>query len=211
VVHGVVHGQGVHLDEADVEGGVGEELELAVHQVLAHGEDADLDVGALGLLEELVAPLDVVQREGDLLDGLEAHDLGDLALLDGRQLDEAGEARLAADPDRDLAALGQVALDEVGQRVLDELLAVVAGLGEHGLVLDDVEVVDAEALGLADELDGLEGPVADVDAPGEAGGSHGCRSSLEPPESGGRITRAKDARVVAAEAPRRVGWRRRVG
>ena len=36
--------------------------------------------GDLGVLEELVAPLDVVQREGDLLDRLEPDDLGDLAL-----------------------------------------------------------------------------------------------------------------------------------
>ena len=56
--------------------------------------------GELGVLEELVAPLDVVEREGDLLDRFEPDDLGDLLLFDRRQLDEAGEARLPAHADR---------------------------------------------------------------------------------------------------------------
>ena len=65
----------------------------------------------------------------------------------------------------------------VRQRRLDQRLAVVAGVGEDVLVLDDVDVVDAHPAGpVADELDGLEGAVADVDAPGESRGCHGGRS-----------------------------------
>ena len=76
-------------------------------------------------------------------------------------------------PIADGAALHRVPLDEAGQRGLDERFAVVAGVGEDVLVLDDVEVVDADAVAVADELDGFEGAVADVDAPGESGVGHG--------------------------------------
>ena len=172
MVHRVVHRERVHLDEPDVHGGVGEELQVPVHQVFAHGEDAHLDVRRVGVLEELVAPLHVVQREGDLLDGLEPDDLGDLAPLDGRELDEAGEAGLPAHADGDFPTLGEMALGEVRQRRLDEGVAVVAGLGQDRLVLDDLKVIDAQARVLADQLDGLECPVSDIDAPGETGGGH---------------------------------------
>jgi hypothetical protein len=65
-----------------------------------------------------------------------------------------------------------VAGDEVGKCVLDQRFAVVARLRQHGFVLDDVEVVDADGVALADEPDGLERAVADVNAPGETGGGH---------------------------------------
>ena len=42
------------------------------------------------------------------------------------------------------------------------------------LVLDDVEVIDAEAVAVADELDRLEGAVPDVDAPGKRRSRRPC-------------------------------------
>jgi RNA polymerase sigma-70 factor (ECF subfamily) len=51
-----------------------------------------------------------------------------------------------------------------------EMDAVVAGVGEHGFVLDDLKIVDAQALALTDELDGLQSAVPDVDSPGEITG-----------------------------------------
>src|SRR5439155_10939278 len=103
---------------------------------------------------------------------LEADDLRDLLLLDRRELDEAREARLSADADGHRAALHRVALGELGQRLDDEGLAVVAGVGEDGFVLDHVEVIDAERIPLTYELDGFESAVPDVDAPGKSGGGH---------------------------------------
>ena len=88
-----------------------------------------------------------------------------------------------ADADRDRAALHRVPAGEARQRRLDERLAVVAGVGEDVLVLDDVEVVDPDAVAVADELDRLEGAVADVDAPGERAGH--VQSSLWTPRGEG--------------------------
>src|SRR5205085_12563371 len=60
---------------------------------------------------------------------------------------------------------------------------------QHRLVFDHVEVVDAEPFGLADELDGLEGAVAEFDAPGEAGGCHVVAPHEKPPRWS--VTRAR--------------------
>ncbi len=176
VVHGVVDRQRIHLHDLDVEPGVGEVVDVPVHQLLAHRKDADLDVRRLWFLEELVAPFDVVEREGDLLDRFEADDLGDLLGLNRRQLDEPGEARLPAHADRDAAALDAVPLHEIGQRCLDERLAVVAGLGEDVLVFDDFEIGDLGSFRTANEADRLEGAVSDVDAPGGTCRSHNLLS-----------------------------------
>ena len=102
------------------------------NQFLAHGENADLDVGARGVTEELVGPFDVIEREGDLLNGLKAHDLGNLLLFDRRQLDEAGERLLPADAHSGDATLDRVPLNEVCQRALNERFAIIAGAGEDG-------------------------------------------------------------------------------
>src|SRR5438045_164988 len=71
-----------------------------------------------------------------------------------------------------------MALDEVGERGLDEGVAVVAGVGEDVFVFDEFEVIDAVTVPFADELDGLEGAIADVDTPRESGRCH--RISLKP-------------------------------
>ena len=87
----------------------------------------------------LVVPDDLVERERDLLLGLELDDVGDLLLFDRRQLDEAGQAGLAGDADGDLVALDRVAREELLQRLAGELVGVGVGLGEDLGVLDVVE------------------------------------------------------------------------
>src|ERR1019366_1812612 len=132
-------------------------------------KDANLNFGGLVVLEKLVAPFDIVQGEGDLLDGFEADDFGDFFGFDRGELDEAGERLLAADTDTDLSFFDPgMTLDEIVEGGLDEGFAVVPGGGEDGFVLDDFKIIDAGALGGRDELDGLEGAVTDIDAPGEA-------------------------------------------
>jgi hypothetical protein len=48
-------------------------------------------------------------------------------------------------------------------------------------VFDDLDVVHAEGVAVADELDRFEGPIADVDAPGESRISHDVSSCRPPP------------------------------
>jgi len=57
----------------------------------------------------LEIPNDFVQREGDLLLGLELDDVGDLPLFDRRQLHEPRQAALTGDADDDHVALQIVA------------------------------------------------------------------------------------------------------
>src|SRR3954471_5459659 len=117
------------------------------------------------MLEKLVAPFDVVQRKRNLLNGFESHDLGDLLRLHRRKLDEPREAGLSAHAHADKAALHRVPLHEAGQRGGDELFAIIAGVGEDGFVLDDLEVIDAYAVTLAYEFHRLERAVSDIDSP----------------------------------------------
>jgi hypothetical protein len=99
VIHGVVNRQRIHLHDLHVQIDIGEVLDVRVDQLAAHREDADFNIRRCGRLKKLVAPLHVVQGEGNLLDGLEADDLGNLLGLDRRQLDEAGKTGNAADAD----------------------------------------------------------------------------------------------------------------
>jgi hypothetical protein len=62
-----------------------------------------------------------------------------------------------------------MALQEVRQRGLDQLLFIVTGVGEDCFVLDDLKIIDSEIIAVADELHRFEGAVADIDAP--------CKSS----------------------------------
>ena len=55
---------------------------------------------------------------------------------------------------------------------LEQRLAVVAGLGKDLLVFDDLKIVDAKLLAVANDFDRLEGAVSDVDAPGKTRGGH---------------------------------------
>jgi len=94
------------LDDVDFDVDIFELRQGAVHHVFLHGEQADLGfqgqaVGHHGGADALVVPDDFVEREGDLLLGLELDDVGDLAFFDGRQLHEPRQAALAGDADDD--------------------------------------------------------------------------------------------------------------
>jgi hypothetical protein len=79
---------------------------------------------------------------------------------------------------------------------VDELFAIVARVGEDGFVLDDIEIIDAQPVAIANQLDGLEGAVADVDAPCETVVGHGEISS-----------RSRDARRLRRIADRELNGR----
>src|SRR5262249_40002948 len=104
---------------------------------------------------------------------------------DRRELDEPGKARLPRHADGDHAALHRMPLDEVRQGGLDERFLVIAGIGENVLVLNEFEVVNLELIAVADELDGFQRPVADINPPGEAGGCHVVSPRIGGGPSGG--------------------------
>ena len=172
ILHAVVDGQGAHLHDLHVHFHIGELLNVGVHQFFAHREDADFHIRRLRILEKLVAPLDIFQREGNLLNGFEFDDFGDFLRFDRGQFDEAREARLPADADADDAALGRMPLGKTGESRLNQALFVIPGGGENLLVFDDFNIIDPKAISLANEFDGFEGAVADIDSPCRAGGGH---------------------------------------
>jgi hypothetical protein len=60
------------------------------------------------------------QRKGNLLDGFELDDLGDLFLFDRRQLNEPRKAGLTTQADRDSASLCGVPLRKILKRALNQ-------------------------------------------------------------------------------------------
>jgi hypothetical protein len=76
-----------------------------------------------------------------------------------------------------------VALGEVCECGLDEGFAIVPRVGEHLLVLNDLDIVHAEDVAFADELDRLQRAVADIDTPGETRVCHDVSSCRLPPSS----------------------------
>ena len=70
----------------------GDEREVLAQRLLLDREEADLDLGRLGADEGVVVPLDVVDRERDLLIDLVLDEVRDLARRNRRELREAGEA-----------------------------------------------------------------------------------------------------------------------
>ena len=59
-------------------------------------------------------------------------------------------------------AAERVPLHEVGQRALDQRFAVVAGVGEDGFVLDDIEIVYPKLIAVTNELDSFESAASDI-------------------------------------------------
>ncbi len=101
---GVVDGERGHLDAVDGQSDGAEVGEDLCDELFFHREDADFDIGGFGGLEGVVVPVDLVQREGDLLDGFKLDDLGNFFGFDRGELDEAGEGGGAGDADEDLFA-----------------------------------------------------------------------------------------------------------
>ncbi len=169
VGHEVAQGQRRHLHQMHLDADVLEVLQVAVDHVALHGEQADfgLDeaVGQLADADLLVVPDDLVEVERDLLLGLEADDVGDLLFLDRRQLDEAGQAALAGHADGDLVAAEVVARQELFQRLAGQLVGVGVGLAEDLGMLDVVEGGGGDFAVDQFQADGLEGALAEIDAP----------------------------------------------
>ena len=144
-----------------------------VDLVALHREQADLGHGELFVADLLVAadllvgPDDLVEREGNLLLGLELDDVGDALLLDRRQLDELDQSGLAGHRDRDLASLDVVAVGERGQRLANQLVGIGVGLAQDLGVFDEVERLghDLVRIRSGHQLEGLECGLADVDRP----------------------------------------------
>ena len=157
----------------------------AADLVALHGEQADLGlhreaVGNFAGADLLEVPDDLVEREGDLLLGLEPHDVADLLLLDRRQLDEPRQAALAGDADGDEVALDVVAGEELLQRLAGELVRVGVGLAQDLRVLDVVE--GGRRHGPVDHLQPqrLERRLTDVNPPDTVLHWHGLNSPEGP-------------------------------
>ena len=163
---------------------------MLADEIAAHGEDAHLDLGAVGLLEELVGPLDLVQRKGNLLDGFKADDLGNFLFLDRRKLDEAGEALCPLTETAARLRPGWACL-KLRQRRLNKRFTVVPGVGQDGFVFDDLKLVNANALAVTDQLDRLQCTIADVDSPRTSGCGHVVSSIPRKPAGECRIRRVR--------------------
>ena len=105
-----------HLHDVDFDVDVLEVLQVAIDHVPLHGEQADLGlhgeaVGHRAGADLLEIPDHLVQRERNLLLGLEADDVGDLLLFDGRQLDEASQAALTGNADRNVVPAAWILRD----------------------------------------------------------------------------------------------------
>ncbi len=168
----VVEGQGAHLHDVDLDPGVLQGQDGAVDLVAFHGEQTDLGHGELlGLVgvaaDGLVVPDDLFEGEGDLLAGLELHDVGDALLVDRRQLDELHQPRLARDADGDPGAGHLVPAQEGGERLAHQFFRVGVGLAENLGVFDVVERLGQERFGVlaGRELQGLECGLSNVDGP----------------------------------------------
>ena len=125
---------GIHGDERQL-GDAGIHDDLVQRALMAAHVQHARDDGHGGLRER--APgLDVDLGEGGQVLPGEADDLRDLLGLDGGELNEPGEALLAADADGDGGTLARVSAGELGQGRLDQALAVVAGVRQDVLVLE---------------------------------------------------------------------------
>ncbi len=118
-----------------------------------------------------IVPDHLVEAEGDLLLGLEADDVGDLAFLDRRQLDETRQAALPRHADGHDVAAQIVARQERLQGVADQFVRLGIGLAEDLGILDVIEMRGDKLAFDVLQAEGLEGTLADVDAPGPKGGA----------------------------------------
>ena len=125
--------------------------------------------------EPLPVPFHLLEREGDLLPGLVADDVGDLLRLDRRQLDELGEARLPGDGDHDAVPLELVAANKLLERGAHQFHRIGLRLGDDHRVFDVVEGVgdDLARFSRIPAANGLKGAFADVNAPDVRTAGHG--------------------------------------
>ncbi len=164
-------GAGLHAER------LAHEREVLRERVTLHREESKIHFGRIVGLEGVVVPLDLFEREGNLLARLEGYEAGDRLRVAGRKLDEARQAAVAKPVEVDDHILVRKLLlaRELSERLLEHGLGLrlatlderflESGGGEHLLVRDDNEVADANAISGSLELDCLHGVLTDFDAP----------------------------------------------
>ena len=122
----------------------------------------------------LVGPDHLIERERNLLLGLELDDVGDSLLFDRGKLDELDQPRLAGNRNGNLASLDLITVGERGQSFPNQLVRIGVGLAQDLGILDEVERLGHYLLGglTRHELDRLERGLADVDRPDGLNLSH---------------------------------------
>src|SRR5579871_939312 len=166
----IAQSQRRHLHEMDIDVDILEMLQIAAHHVALHGEQTNLrfhretigdDAGA----DLLIIPDDLFEIKRNLLFRLEANDVGDLLFLDGRQLDEAGQAALSRDADGHDVAAQVVARQELIKGFPRELIGVGIGLAEDFGMFDVIEGGGDDFAVNFLQADRLQAALAQVDAP----------------------------------------------
>ena len=120
----------------------------------------------------MVVPLDLVDREGNLLDRLELDDVGHLLRLDGRQLGETGKGGMARHGHHQVLAFQRLLTNELAQGETNNLVLVDVRGGQNPLQRNDREVGDGDLVAIALQPKGLDGMCADFHPPGSLLTSH---------------------------------------
>ena len=180
---GVEDGVGRDGDHVRVEATLAVQREQFADAVLRDGEDADIDLDVVLALEGLVVPLHLVDREGNLLLGLEINEFCEiLEVPPHRQLGEARERIAPGHAHHHAVGLELLAVgrQELTQREPNHGGRIDVGRGKHLLVRDDREISHDDRIALAGEPDGLQGRCADLNAPSGLGGCHSWWCSFAP-------------------------------
>jgi hypothetical protein len=194
----VVQGDRAHLDDVHLDSRNGQRQDGPVDLVALHREQTDLGHGEVLVVDLVVAtdllvgPDHLIEREGDLLLGLELDDVGDPLLLHGGQLDKLHQPRLPGHADGDFAPFQIISIRERRQGFPDELVGIRVRLAKDLRILDEVKCLGHDLLGrlAGDKLQCLESGLADVDCPDSLNLRHAIR--LLPSVRGRKSTRARD-------------------
>ena len=151
---------------------VEERLEVVLHLLLLHGEQADFRIEQEAALfhaaaQRLEVPDHFFQREGNLLLGLVLDDGRDAAGLDRRQLDEFGQRGLPRQTHRHQVRPHLIARKERFERLPDEFVGHGVGLTEQLGMRHIVEGGRHDLLGglRVSQTDRLQSGLPDLDAP----------------------------------------------
>jgi hypothetical protein len=130
-----------------------------------HREDPHLDVGRVGAHERLVVPLDLLERERDLLHRLELDDVGHLLGLDRRQLREPRERLMPRHAHRKDRLRQVVLVRQRAQRHPQGVRLIQLRRRKHLRVIDHREVAHGHTVTVGLELDRLDRARTDLDSP----------------------------------------------
>ena len=204
--HVVVQRQRRELHVVDFDARTLERLDSAEDGVALHGEQADFRLQREAFFlaaaaHPLVVPDHVVQIEGDLLAGFVADDVGDLLGFHRRQLDEPRQAALAGNRNRHPVAVHLVAREELPQRVGDQFGGVGVRLAEDLRILDEVECLDYDLVGVVagTAAQCLQRTLPDVDSPHCVASGHAAISPLVGGNTYRTALSAADAKVCCPD------------